>query len=40
MTPGPWSGHGVAVFRGIHVKCLVGEEGRAERQIEEALRRS
>ncbi|WP_116245426.1 tyrosine-type recombinase/integrase [Nocardiopsis sp. FIRDI 009] len=35
-----WAGHSVAVLKKIYAKCLVGEEDRAKRQIEEALRRS
>lgn len=34
------AGHSVAVLKKIYAKCLVGEEDRAKRQIEEALRRS
>jgi hypothetical protein len=37
---GQWAGHSVAVLKKIYAKCLVGEEDRAKRQIEEALRRS
>ncbi|WP_017559091.1 tyrosine-type recombinase/integrase [Nocardiopsis baichengensis] len=34
-----WAGHSVAVLKRIYAKCLVGEEDRAKRQIEEAHRR-
>ncbi|MFD0774383.1 hypothetical protein ACFQZ2_10635 [Streptomonospora algeriensis] len=34
-----WAGHSVAVLKKIYAKCLVGEEERAKRQIEEALTR-
>lgn len=35
-----WAGHSVAVLKKVYAKCLVGEEDRAKRQIEEAYRRS
>jgi integrase len=34
-----WAGHSVAVLKAIYAKCLVGEEERAKRQIEKALKR-
>jgi integrase len=34
-----WAGHSVAVLKKIYAKCLVGEEDRAKRQIEETRRR-
>ena len=33
-----WAGHSVSVLKKIYAKCLVGEEDRAKRQIEEAHR--
>ncbi|WP_238580684.1 hypothetical protein [Streptomonospora alba] len=34
-----WAGHSVAVLKKIYVKCLVGEEERAKKQIAEAYGR-
>lgn len=33
-----WAGHSVSVLKKIYAKCLVGEEDRAKRRIEEAVR--
>ncbi|ASU84531.1 integrase [Nocardiopsis gilva YIM 90087] len=31
-----WAGHSVAVLKKIYAKCIVGEEERAKRQIQDA----